>query len=479
MVTSSLPSSTPEEQGISSEAVLQFVTTVERDVHDLHSFMLLRHGQVAASGWWSPYAPQRPHMLFSLSKSFTSAAVGLAVAEGRLTVEDRVLSFFPEDAPVKVSPHLAAMRVRDLLTMTTGHAKDATGRAQTQKEGNWARGFLSLPARYAPGTHFVYNSAATYMLSAIVQKLSGMTLLDYLRPRLFEPLGIANPAWESCPRGINTGGWGLSVRTEDIARFGQLYLQKGVWQGQRILPEAWVSEATSRQVPNGSDPDSDWDQGYGYQFWRCRHNIYRGDGAFGQYCIVMPDQDAVLAITSGLDDMQPVLNIVWEHLLPAFQPAPLAPDQTAQTRLAQKLSCLELLLPQGDHDSPTAERVSRRPYALKKNKPGIQQIRFDFLPGRSALTVQAAEGAYSIACGLGEWIESFVPMQNRGLQPAVASSVWTAENIFVITLRFVETPFCQTMICSFEENRLNIEIKLNVNLSHDQLGPPLLVGKMI
>ena len=209
-------------------------------VHDLHSFMLLRHGQVVARGWWSPYAAQRPHMLFSLSKSFTSTAVGLAVAEGRLTVDDPVLSFFPEDAPAKVSPNLAAMRVRDLLSMSTGHAKDATGRATHKKEGNWVKGFLSLPVRYAPGTHFVYNSAATYMLSAIVQKLTGMTLLDYLRPRLFEPLGIDNPTWESCPRGINTGGWGLSVRTEDIARFGQLYLQKGVWKGQRILPEAWV-----------------------------------------------------------------------------------------------------------------------------------------------------------------------------------------------------------------------------------------------
>ena len=195
---------------------------------------------------------------------------------------------------------------------------------------------------YKPGTHFLYNTPATFMLSAIVQKATGMTVLDYLTPRLFEPLGIEHPTWETNPQGINTGGYGLSIRTEDIARFGQLYLQKGRWKGKQLVPAAWVEAATARQTSNGSDPKSDWDQGYGYQFWRSRHGAFRGDGAFGQFCIVLPEQDAVIAITSGTRDMQSVLNLVWNQLLPAMKAAPLATEPEAQKKLEQKLSSLVL-----------------------------------------------------------------------------------------------------------------------------------------
>jgi CubicO group peptidase (beta-lactamase class C family) len=233
------PRSTPAAQGLSAAAILSFVERAEASIEALHSLMLVRHGHVIAEGWWSPYGPKLPHMLFSLSKSFTSTAVGLAVAEGRLTVQDRVLSFFPQDAPAEVSENLAAMRVRDLLSMSTGNADDTFGPMHEAADGNWVRAFLARPVEYAPGTHFLYNTGATYMCSAIVQKLTGQTLLDYLTPRLFAPLGIEGARWESCPRGINHGGTGLHVRTEDIARFGQLYLQKGLWQGQRLLSEAW------------------------------------------------------------------------------------------------------------------------------------------------------------------------------------------------------------------------------------------------
>ena len=363
MARKSLLRSTPEAQGISSKAVLGFVEAVEQNIHEMHSFMLVRHGAVVAEGWWSPYAPDLPHMLFSLSKSFTSTAVGLAVSEGRLTVEDTVLSFFPEDAPAEVSPNLAAMRVRHLLSMSTGHAVEPMMGLRSEVK-QWTKKFLAHPVEYEPGTHFVYNSLATYMLSAIVQKLTGQTLVDYLRPRLFEPLGISGAYWETSPEGINTGGWGLNIKTEDIARFGQLYLQKGLWNGKRLLPEAWVDEATSKHISNGDEPNNDWNQGYGYQFWRCRHNAYRGDGAFGQYCLVMPDQDAVLAITSGVDDMQAVLNLVWEHLLPAMQPAALPEDFAAQaalsSKMAAKLAGLALLAPQGAADFPARGRGQRQ-----------------------------------------------------------------------------------------------------------------------
>ena len=189
----SFPRSTPEAQGVSSEAILAFLQDVQANIQEMHSCMLLRHGHVIAEGWWSPYRPESPHMMFSLSKSFTSTAVGLAVAEGRLAVDDLVISFFPEDTPAKVDENLAQMTVRHLLSMSNGHAANTTNDMFLEPEGNWVKAFLSLPVEYEPGTYFFYDSGATYMLAAIVQKLTGQTLLEYLQPCLFEPLGIQNP----------------------------------------------------------------------------------------------------------------------------------------------------------------------------------------------------------------------------------------------------------------------------------------------
>src|SRR5689334_5809063 len=367
------PSSTPEAEGIPSGAIEAFLDAAERESPHLHSLVLLRRGRLVAEGYWEPYGPASPHMLFSLSKSFTSTAIGLLVGEGRLSVDDPVLSFFPDEAPAEPSQHLRALRVRHLLTMTTGHDVDPT-RAVRQSTVSWARGFFDEPLVHEPGSKFVYNSGATYMLSAIAQRIAGQRILHYLGPRLFEPLGIANPTWETSPQGIDVGGWGLKITTADIARFGQLYLQQGVWQGQRLVPADWVAAATARQVPNAPSPNPDWEQGYGYQFWRCRHGAYRGDGAFGQYCVIMPEQDAVLAITSGLGNMQPPLDLVWELLLPAMQPAPLPEDRATQAALEHKLAQLALPPQPGSAVSPLAAEVSGRTYDFEKNDQNIDTI---------------------------------------------------------------------------------------------------------
>ncbi len=324
------PRAAPEREGISSAAILDFVESADHKIDSLHSFMLVRHGQVVAEGWWSPYSAETPHLMFSLSKSFTSTAVGLAVAEGKLSLDDEVLKFFPDDAPANPSANLKAMRVRDLLIMPSGQLPGEVSRFSFDSPERLTREFLELPVEHKPGTFFFYNTPGSYMLSAMAQKATGLTVLDYLTPRLFEPLGIEHPTWEKSPQGVCLGGYGLSLRTEDIARFGELYLHHGNWQGKQLVPADWVAKATARQTSNGSNPNSDWEQGYGYQFWRCRHGCFRGDGAFGQFCIVMPEQDAVVAITSGTKDLAAVLNLVWDKLLPAMQPEPLPANPAAE-----------------------------------------------------------------------------------------------------------------------------------------------------
>lgn len=464
---SRLPRSTPEAQGLASTALLNFLTEVEQNIHELHSFMLVRHGHVVAEGWWKPYAPELPHMLFSLSKSFTSTAIGLAVGEGRLSVEDKVISFFPDDLPATISPKLAAMRVHDLLAMATGHDVDAT--EKSTQASTWVKGFLAQPVEHEPGTHFVYNSAATYMLSAIIQKLTGMTLLEYLKPRLFEPLGIENPTWEQSPQGINTGGWGLNIRTEDIACFGQMYLQGGIWKGKRLIAEEWIKTATSKQVNNDSNQAVDWKQGYGYQFWRCQHNAYRGDGAFGQYCIVMPDQDAVIAITSGVGDMQAVLTAIWTHLLPAMKGTPMPDNSAAQSQLKGWLARLAFLPPQGKATSPMAATVSGKQYQIEAGAPNpdprvptLKTMTFDFAQAGCTITIRTDKDEQQFTCGYGTWQEGSLTLFPHSPK-LISSGVWSSENTFTITQRFYETPFCHTLNCQFKGDDLSIDANVNVS----------------
>src|SRR6478736_4993478 len=336
-----LPRSTPEAQGVSSQAVREFVEALDQ-INTMHSFMVVRHGHVIAEGWWKPEAADKPHVLNSVTKRCNATAVVLAIADGKLSLNDPVLKFFPNDAPADPTDNLKSMTVRDLLTMSCGHDAEpkSVGGSPPVKQ------FLAHPVEHKPGTHFQYNSMGSYMLSAILTKVTGRTSLEYLQPRLFGPLGIENPEWATSPEGNSIGGSGLKVCTEDIAKLGQLYLQKGKWNGKQLIPEKWVEQASSKQVPNNQESHAkigvDWQQGYGFQFWRCTHNAFRGDGAGGQFCVVMPDQDLVIAMTAGGANMPAELNAIWEKLLPAIQAKALPADAAGQEKVKQVIATLEV-----------------------------------------------------------------------------------------------------------------------------------------
>lgn len=476
--------STPEAQGIRSSAIQAFVEAVDREIRDLHSFVLLRHGTLVAEAAWDPCRVDAPHMLFSLSKSFTSTAVGMLIAEGRLSLDDSVLAFFPEDAPGAPSDNLRAMRVRHLLTMTTGHDADPTPLVR-QAGQPWTRVFLTQPIDHPPGTHFVYNSVATYMLSAIVQKITGQRLIEYLQPRLFVPLGFAQPTWETSPEGIDAGGWGLRLTTLEIARFGQLYLQKGIWQGNRLIPESWVAEATARQVPNGPSANPDWEQGYGYQFWRCRHGAYRGDGAFGQFCVVMPSQEAVVAVTSGTRNLQAVLDLVWAHLLPALGSGDEPDNRSAQTALTDRLAALRLRPASGTAGSPRAAALSGREFSLDDNPDHLTSLRFDFAAAATTLTVRTARGDQQVPCGYQRWAKSEGTLLHarpaaRGDATPVkiaASGAWSDDATYVVDVCWYETPFRRTFTCHFDGDQLRIAQSATVGFGDAEL--PRIEGRAI
>lgn len=325
----SLPRSTKEDKTLSL-AVENYLKAVKDAQQDLHSLMIVRHGEVITEKWLGSHTAAEPHIMNSVSKTFTATALGFAIQEGKVKVTDKVISFFPEYLPEEVSDNLKALEVRHLLTMSCGHDSDPTEKARKQTTpSSWEKEFLATPFLHEPGTYFVYNSLGTYMLSAIVQKVTGQKVLDYLTRHLFTPLGISGARWQESPSGVNCGGWGLYVTTEDMAKLGQFILQKGQWDGKQLLQASWFDEATTYKIaslPSGTrkedlkmkPEDSDWLQGYGYQMWMCRHNAYRADGAAGQYIIILPEKDAVIVATANINDMQAELNLIWKHLLPAI-----------------------------------------------------------------------------------------------------------------------------------------------------------------
>ena len=347
MIRTPLPRSTPEAEGISSENVEAFVASMEdaakRGVQ-IHEFVLMRHGKVISEGAFAPYPKHAAHELFSLSKSFVSLAAGIAQGEGLLSIDDPLVKFFPEYDSPKISGRMRRVTLRNLLTMASGHDACAIGRYRHDADGSdWVRNFLEDELPLEPGSKFVYNSGATFMLSATIQKVTGLRVSEYLRPRLFDPLGFGEVRWDRNPDGIDLGGWGMLVSAEEIAAFAQMMLQGGVWNGKRIVPRDYYEAAISKQIPNNQNqPDSqpDWKQGYGFQFWRCRRNCYRGDGYAGQIALMMPECGIALAITAGSTDIQAELDLVFSQIAPHLSDTALPEDAAALESLRKRESGL-------------------------------------------------------------------------------------------------------------------------------------------
>lgn len=476
-----LPRSTPEAQGVSSQGILDFLKGAAEGRNEIHSIMVIRHGHVIAEGHWAPFHKDYKHTLYSLSKSFTSSAIGFAVSEGLLTVDDPVIKFFPDEKPSEVSSNLAAMQVKHLLTMTTGHDTGTMGNLRSS-DGNWPKAFLAKEVVHAPGSHFLYNTGATYMLSAIIQTLTGETLMEYLKPRLFDPLGIEGHDWETCPQGINTGGYGLRVRTQDIAHFGQLYLQKGMWNGKQLLPASWIEEATMKQT-DSQEGDGDWSQGYGYQFWRCTPGCYRGDGAFGQYCIVIPEKDAVVAMNSDSISMPESMQLVWDYLLPAMKDTETIPaDKKVQKLLKKSLETLAIQPPQHHKNVALQESIHGKKITLPTNDLGLASLRLSFSSNKCTVDLEDTHGAHRVVCGINEWIVAdnarvepmsllAIPGRTSVSTKIAASASWPNEDELSFTWKYVENAHTDTINLKFEENTVTISFLNSVSAGRGQDDP--------
>jgi len=461
-----LPRSTPEEQGVASAAIQKFVRQAERRSLELHSLMLLRHGHVIADGWWAPYASGNQQLVYSVSKSFTATAIGIAESEGRLDVTERVASFFPDSLPRSVSPHLGAMEVRHLLMMATGHASDTIDRMIAEYPDDLVRGFLSIPPEYEPGSIFVYNNGATHMLAAILQKVTGEDLLNYLRPRLLSPLGILGAQWQSATSGIPLGFSGLHVTTESIARFGQLLLNRGEWNGRQLLSDSWITRATAVQISNAAEPNPDWGQGYGYHLWRSKHG-YRADGAFGQFCLVLPEYDAVIVTTAATEDMQGLLDLVWEVLLPAFHNGELPPHRDGAD-LATSLTSLRLPPVTGSAEPVEPVQIPGVTVSGPFELPFVpfESVSVDRYADSWALMISSDDRVHRLDCAVDVWSRHEIADKHGNVVPVAASGGWTGAREFTAELVYSDSPHRLRVVWRPDAEGVPIQLAWNVPPLH-------------
>ncbi|MDV3222001.1 serine hydrolase domain-containing protein [Intrasporangium sp.] len=445
-----LPRSAPCDEGVDATGLVAFLDAVERRGIELHSLMVARHGRVVAEGWWTPYAADRAHLVYSVSKSLTSTAVGFLVHEGALTLDDLVLPRLGEVPAERLHPGWSRVTLRHCLTMTVGHDTDAWEPAFAGAEADvfrpgtdWLPLVLATAPEHEPGTTFTYNQVATYLVSRLVHAVTGQGLVEILRRRLLEPLGITELAWQRDPLGHELGFTGAHLTTEALLAFTQFCLHGGAWGERQLLPREWFAEASRPFGPPNRDPAGNADSvlGYGYSFWTSRHG-FRADGAFGQLGLVLPEQDAVVAITAEHAPMQEILDEFWPTAFPALGRAGSA---AADALLAERLADLALPPPSraarsGVLPGPEAASFVRAEGHGDRSLPGaysgvtVRRDRAGHLLGlqRNGLPLE-------LAVGQGDWLESVLEVESRRL-PVVARGGWQDGDRFQADVLVIESP---------------------------------------
>ncbi|MDP5275424.1 serine hydrolase domain-containing protein [Chengkuizengella axinellae] len=465
----------PENHGLSSKSLMDFFTKIEQLNLNINSFMLLQNGTVTSQFWCKPYRSDSQQLLFSLSKSFTSIAVGIACDHGYFDLQDKVITFFPDMLPDKISSNLEKMTIHHLLSMNTGHHENIYN--TIVKEKDWVKTFLSLDVKYEPGSFYIYNTHATHMLSAIVEKATGQSLVDFLLPKLFEPLGLDRVSWETSPTGITAGGMGLSLTTEGIAKFGQMLLNKGEYGGKRIVSEEYIRLATSEKSDNRIDEErTDFAQGYGYQFFLCRDGCYMGNGAFGQLCFVAPHKNVVIAATCSMKNMKQqfpiLLDLIYENIINQIKEEhnhKLLNQAEDYNKLQQQLNSMTYKLPLSKPNPENIVRLGGSHYIFDRNNQNLQDISFS-LSGDQLIFEEMYQNNVTskLLFDLTKPVttyHTFIKDLSEHHQKVVTYISWKDINTLELTIYYIETPYVVTKTFTFMNHRVSLQFNINVSFN--------------
>lgn len=458
----------PEEVGISSSSLIELINKIDSDKDmEMHSLQILRHGARILDCSWKPYNSNIPHAMFSLTKTMTSLAVGFAVDDGLLNLDDKMTSFFPEYENECRDEKMKDVRIRDLLTMRMGYFENLSGCGHlSQIHDNLIKRLLTLPLTYKPGEKFVYNSGSTHLVSCIISKITGMPEQMYLAGKLFAPLGIGPILWDTDLYGNTTGAWGSYLTANDMAKLGLFMLQRGVWEGRHLLSESWFDQMT---YPHVKVEESKPGYYYGYQVWIPGDDSYQADGAFGQIICVIPDYDSVLVMTRGIPNgrRDPMIGSsrdrgwIYTCVLDQAADKPLPENDTAYLALCNKIdneyiSCKEY------GKEPEDCRLQRIYYRMNSNFDGISGIELEFWDRQVIFAIYDENGYHRIPCGKGEWITSHADIPGKELHhnrffdamDMGARAAWTGENTLEISLAFLNLQSVDTIECVMNENKI-------------------------
>jgi CubicO group peptidase (beta-lactamase class C family) len=468
-----LPRSTPEEQGVPSVTIARFFQMIEEKGFDVHGLMMIRHGKVIAEHWWAPYAPQYQHAMYSATKTFTAMAIGFAVQEGLLNVENKVISFFPDLLPDTISPQLSGLTLKHLLTMSVGHASTFyPGSGESQ-----VRSFLAAPFAHEPGTVWAYDITASHMMSRIITKVSGISILEYMKTRMFDPLGIEDVVWEMDNDGCNMGNGGSHMKTSDLAKMGLFLLNKGKWNGQQLLNPSWIEEASTTQIYQNPEltPEEiknatdDASVGYGYQIWIGRHNSFRAIGAMNQLIMVIPEYDFVLVCHSGFRDETGLNNLIYD-MLPSMSDKKLKADKSFDLNAAIEGYETKRLF---EGSSSCRVTMNTRRFKMDDNAIGMRSVLFRFDSSDNCyITFVTASAIHNIPFGLDKWrygitdrtlsFSHSVYSNTMGVTPVHTAGIcsWTSENqLSACYLSLFNPGSKEDLLFTFDDDKLKMEIK--------------------
>ena len=476
------PVSLPEEQGIPSKAIHATLSFLRQRGVAMHSFLLARHGFLVCEAYYAPYRADTLHRMFSETKSFTSLAIGLLCDEGRLSLSDRIVDYFPEKLPPQGPSHeLARLTIRDMLRMATPYNRT------TYKDvhlDDWVKTFFVAPASHLPGTCFCYDTSSSHTLAALAEKLSGMPLLDYLRVKCLDEIGFSKEAY--ClkgPDGVSWGGAGLMATPRDMLRVLSLVANEGVFQGRQLLPSWYLKEATAKQIDteaSASDGECDHQQGYGYQFWRTRFGGWCMFGMGGQLALCLPEQDLLVVTTADTQGRQGgsqlILDALWEHLLPHLTDTPLVPVSSEQAALRGFADTLALDAVQGSLHSPCEAGVCGRTYRFASNRLGLDALRLELSGDHGSLRLQYGTDAVELGFGLGKnrsgrfaggpagaaldiWRDNDAArlFQDEPANPCAASAAWKDDRTLLIRVQLLGARLGSILIqLTFQEDEITI-----------------------
>lgn len=476
---------TPESVGIHSEDILNLVHSLLESGVEMHGLMIMRHGKVCAEGWWTPYESELIHGLQSMTKTYTATALGIAYTEGLVRLDERIIDIFPEESPKSPDENLKLLTVRDLLCMGTGMV------TKPDHVRGWVKEFLHTPVVHKPGSAFFYNSMGTSMLGEIIRKKTGMGLMEYLTPRLFDVIGIdaQKLGWYVLPDGMEYGGGGLYATTEDNLRLMKLYADGGLWEGKRVLASDYVEMATSVQNDSSGErkvnpPAEDNFVGYGFQIWMCRpEGVYRADGAMGQYSIVFPKQDMIIAVNETAENAvwaQNTLDILW-NFAGKIKDEVLEEDVNGYETLKNYLSDAQIPIPFQSQRSAYEKNIRGNRYCLKEghfdldvtifiqfeegfSTTGITEFSLDFEKDRAKLSfLQDGKEQEAMISLNGTWQKSVLKLSDSVSDTAYFFGTWRAENEFEMDIRWAKTCFTRKVLFTFDGYQIRVYSELKAN----------------